>query len=198
MVGEGSTRCHAGGKRLLCLSKPFTRPATSPAFADAIASPASPCAPPEQLRLGRPPIRPADRSSSVGSAAVVTAPLPPQLGSAKLLPPSRDPIVYPDGNLPHLDADASPASRVPAAGVDAKRTTEAERAVAADLWGLLAACPLGERRVLVGKDPAFGTWAAVEMLCAEAVRASASDAGEALDLDKARSLRARNRGYALK
>ncbi len=86
------------------------------------------------------------------------------------------------------------------------RTAEAERVVAADLWNLLAACPPGERRVLMGKDPAFATWAVVERLCSESEWAAASDAGEALDMArlallaadqvKGEAERARLQGYA--
>ena len=78
-----------------------------------------------------------------------------------------------EAELPRVLADLPPL--VP------ERTFEAERARAAELWNLLAACLPSERLVLVGNDPVFATWAMVERLCDESERAAAADAGQALD-----------------
>ncbi|HVT16470.1 MAG TPA: helix-turn-helix transcriptional regulator [Thermoanaerobaculia bacterium] len=59
---------------------------------------------------------------------------------------------------------------------------EEDRALAAELWQVLAPLAPGERRLLVEKSREYQTWALAERLCHESAEAASDDAGRAVEL----------------
>lgn len=62
--------------------------------------------------------------------------------------------------------------------------TEEDRRHAADLWKALQRLPRDQRQARVDESEEFHTWALVERLCAESVRAAANDPREAIHLSR--------------